>query len=83
MLHLRMCHAIIVVLLTHLCSRLDGLKSALNGVAGWVVVLGLRPFETVFQSISDRLPARGRKKSDMIDERKTVQTPHPHILQAQ
>ena len=31
---------------------------------GWLVVLGLtaRPFETVFQSISGRLPKRGRKR---------------------
>ena len=33
-----------------------------------------RPFETVFQSISDRLPERGRKKREVIDERKNVQT---------
>ena len=33
-----------------------------------------RPFETVFQSISGRLPERGRKKREMIDERKNVQT---------
>ena len=36
----------------------------------WVV----RPFETVFQSISGRLPERGRKKTEMIDESKNVQT---------
>ena len=41
---------------------------------GWLVVLGLRPFETVFQSISGRLPERGRKKREMIDERKNVRT---------
>ena len=33
-----------------------------------------RPFEAVFQSISGRLPERGRKKREMIDERKNVQT---------
>ena len=38
---------------------------------GRLVVWALRPFETVFQSISDRLPERGRKKKrEMIDERK-------------
>ena len=31
-----------------------------------------RPFETVFQSISGRLPERGRKKREMIAERKNV-----------
>ena len=34
----------------------------------------LRPFETLFQSISGLLPERGRKKREMIDERKNVQT---------
>ena len=29
---------------------------------GLLVVLGLWPFETVFQSISGRLPKRGRKR---------------------
>ena len=29
-----------------------------------------RPFETVFQSISGRLPKRGRKKGETIDKRK-------------
>ena len=40
----------------------------------WLVVLGLRPFETVFQSISGRLPKRGRKRKERIDESKNVQT---------
>ena len=31
-----------------------------------------RPFETVFQSISGRLREGGRKKREMIDERKNV-----------
>ena len=35
-----------------------------------------RPFETVFQSISGRIPERGRKRREMIDERKiSKQTP--------
>ena len=33
-----------------------------------------QPFETVFQSISGSLPERGRKKREMIVERKNVQT---------
>ena len=53
-------------------------------INGWLVVLGLTAFETIFQSISGRLPERGRKKKEMIDERKNVQTyPHSHLPQAQ
>ena len=33
-----------------------------------------RPFETVFQSISGRLPKRGRERKERIDESKNVQT---------
>ena len=33
-----------------------------------------RPFETVFQSISGRLPERGRKRRERIEESKNVQT---------
>ena len=42
---------------------------------GWLVgFLGAeRPFETVFQSISGRLPERGRKKREVKEERKNVQ----------
>ena len=36
-----------------------------------------RPFETVFQSISGRLPKRGRKRRERIDESKNVQTTPP------
>ena len=43
---------------------------------GWLF-WALRPFETVFQSISSRLPERGRKKREKIDERKNVQTTSP------
>ena len=51
-------------------------------LVGWLF-WAYRPFETVFQSISGRLPERGRKR-EMTDERKNVQTtPHPHLLQAQ
>ena len=38
-------------------------------VGGWLVVLGFRHTETLFQSISARLPERRRKKREMIDER--------------
>ena len=40
---------------------------------GWVFWVQ-RPFETVFQSISGRLPKRGRKRTERIDESKNVQT---------
>ena len=36
-----------------------------------------RPFETVYQSISDRLRERGGKKSEKIDERKMSKQPLP------
>ena len=50
----------------------------------WFVVLGLTALETVFQSMSGLPPEGGRKKREMIDERKNVQTtPHPHLLEAQ
>ena len=40
-----------------------------------------RPFETIFQFISGRLPERGRKKREMIDERKKCQNnPHQNLL---
>ena len=45
----------------------------------WLVVLGLMPFETVFQSISDRF----LEKREKIDELKMSNQPHPHLLQAQ
>ena len=42
------------------------------------------PLETVFQFISGRLPERGRKKREVIDDRKKCpNNPHPHLLQAQ
>ena len=44
---------------------------------GWLVgwlVLDLTAFETVFQSIAGRLPKRGRKRKERIDESKNVQT---------
>ena len=41
-------------------------------MVGWLI-WAYRPFETVFQSISGRLPERGSKKREMI-ERKNVQT---------
>ena len=51
-------------------------------VTGWLI-WAYWPFETVFQSISGRLPDRGSKKREMIDERKkSPNKPHPHLLQA-
>ena len=41
-------------------------------LVGWFGVQ--RPFETVFQSISGRLPKRGRKRKERIDESKKVHT---------
>ena len=37
-----------------------------------------RPFETVLQSISVRLPERGRERREWIEESKNVQTPPTH-----
>ena len=46
----------------------------INGwLVGWLFWV-YRPFETVFQSISSRLPKRGRKRRKRIDESKNVQT---------
>ena len=42
-------------------------------LVGWLF-WAKRPFETVFQSVSGRLPERGRTKREMIDERKNVKT---------
>ena len=44
-----------------------------NWLVGWLFWI-LRPFETVFQSISGRLPKRGRNRKERIDESKNVQT---------
>ena len=42
---------------------------------GWLVgCFGFTTFETAFQSISGRLPKRGRKRRERIDESKNVQT---------
>ena len=43
-----------------------------NWLVGWFWVK--RPFEAVFQSISSRLPKRGTKRKERIDESKNVQT---------
>ena len=43
---------------------------------GWLF-WAYRSFETIFQSISGRLPERRRKKTEMIDERKNVHTTPP------
>ena len=44
-----------------------------KSLVGWLFWVK-RPFETVFQSISGRLPERGRKRRERIDESKNVQT---------
>ena len=55
--------------------------TALN--VGWLFWVQ-RSFETVLQSISGRLPKRGRQRREKIDESKNVpNNAHPHILQAQ
>ena len=58
--------------------RADGIKTIpTRELVGWLF-WALRPFETVFQSISGRLPERGTKKREMIDVSKNVQTTHTH-----
>ena len=49
------------------------LENEVNLIIGWLVVLGLTAFETVFQSISGRLPKRERKRRERIDEISWVQ----------
>ena len=49
-------------------SRLVGL------FVGWLFWVK-RSFETIFQSISDRLPKRGRKRREQIDESKMSKQP--------
>ena len=44
-------------------------------LVGWLGFNG--PLGTVFQSISGRLPERGRKRREKIEESKTVQTTPP------
>ena len=57
-----------------LSSIISLLFLPLSGLVGWLVVLG---FETVFQSISGRLRERGRRKRELIDERKMSTQPPP------
>ena len=49
------------------------------GLNGWLVgCFGFKGlFETVFQSMSGRLPERGRKRREKIEESKNVQTTPP------
>ena len=45
--------------------------TTLLNIKGWLsgwLFCAKRPFETVFQSISGRLPETGRKKREMTDE---------------
>ena len=57
-----------------LCTK-TGSKSIVIWI-GLLVVLSLMLFEAVFQSILGRLPKRGRKRRERIDEGKNVQTAH-------
>ena len=59
------------------------IRARVGWLVGWLFWVK-RPFETVFQSVSGRLPERGRKRRERIEETKNVQTtPYPHLLQAQ
>ena len=58
----------------HYRQLIGWLVGWLDGWLFWVH----RPFETVFQSILPYPPKRGRKKREMIDERKNVQTTPTH-----
>ena len=48
-------------------------RSCRDKMVGWLFRVK-RPFETVFQSISGRLPKRGRKRRERTEESKNVQT---------
>ena len=50
--------------------------SILFKLIDWLVWVK-RPFETVFQSISGRLPKRGRKRKERVDESKMSKQPPP------
>ena len=53
---------------------------------GWIWLVscvGLTPFETVFQSISGRLPKREKGKKKDTREKNYPNNPHPYLLQAQ
>ena len=59
----------------------DKWKIYYSRLVGWLFWVK-RPFETVFQSISGRLPKRGRKRRERIDKSKNVQTtPTRNLLQ--
>ena len=47
-----------------------------GGGIGWLIWVKW-PFETVFQSISGRLPERGRKRRERIEASKNVKTTPP------
>ena len=49
------------------------LESLVGFLVGWLLWVQ-RPFETVFQSISGRLPERGKKRREKIEESKHFQT---------
>ena len=54
------------------CLRADAIRRSVCLQVDWLVDLGLSAFWTVLQSISGRLPERGRKKGERIDERINV-----------
>ena len=60
------------------CILYHELFNTEQGLLWWLLLLLLfwvqQPFETVFQSISGRLPERGRKRRHRIEESKNVQT---------
>ena len=58
-----------------LCTK-TGSKSLVIWI-GWLVVLSLMLFEAVFQSILGRLPKRGRKRRERIDQGKMSKQPSP------
>ena len=64
--------AVVTVVFTS-CPTRGGQRRRYHKI-GWLVVLDLTAFETVFQSISGHLPERGRKQREVIIERKNVQT---------
>ena len=55
------------------CPNIHSENFHVGWLASWLVVLGL----TAFQSISGRQRERGRKKREMIKERKNAQTTPP------
>ena len=71
-------HIIRHIIISEGCIGLIMTSASTNFNTGCLVLLwAKRPFETLFQSTSGRLPDRGRKKREMIDERKKAKQPPP------